>query len=132
MLACNDENGNWDGKVRKIDIEELDLEIEIFGFPEDGIPYQVRKPEERWQGKGGPYIRIGDFREITTYSYGRYVGNIHWDCAVCLPPEVAELINHLIATKQAHCTAGECEIFDKLNAGQPITAHDLCPEWVTQ
>jgi hypothetical protein len=130
LLCCNDRNGSWDGKVRKIDIEESELEVELRGFPDDGIAFEVRNPTERWQGKGGPYLRIGGFREITTYSYSRYVGNIHWDCATVIPSEAAELINYLVQTKQAHCTCGPVEICEKFDADKPITAHDLCENWI--
>lgn len=131
MLCCNDESGNFSGQVCKIDFDELGLEIELDKFPDGGIPMIWRMPSSKTEGKGGPWIGIGGFREITTYSYRHHVGNIFWDCATVLPPEAAELINFLASKDLAHCTTGPCEIFDKINSKIPITAHDLDEKWVT-
>jgi len=132
MFCCNDDHGNFTGTISRIDVDDLELELEIALQPgnEEAIPFSVRTPTEPWDGKGGPWLHIENFRAITTYCYQFHVGNIFWDYAQVLASDAAELFNYLKDKALVDCTAGPSELYEKFHNSERITAHDLDETWL--
>lgn len=106
-LACNNDNGNHTGLISAVEV--LDT------------IYLEGEPVSLTIGHGAMSITGMRF---DLNGYGRWVGNICWDCATLESADVATIINYL-RTLGWSCTEAESGLFDKFHAGQEITAKEL-------
>lgn len=107
-LACNNDNGNHTGVV--VAAEVLDT-IYLEGDP---VSCTATSPS---------VLNIAGL-SFNLKGYGRWVGNICWDCATLESTHVATIINYL-RTLGWSCTEAESSLFDKFHSGQDITAQEL-------
>jgi hypothetical protein len=111
MLACNDDNGNFDGKMRIVEVHDC-LYLEHEGFLEDeGLAFALGDDH------GVPSLVIGGCK-FQYISRREWVGNICWDLFWMYGKAVQELLNYLVKTGQFTCTQGESRLYNWWEKGE--------------
>lgn len=119
MLACNDDNGMFDGNIRMIDIHDSMMLESCFiddehGFDFVGVEFSLDSGTLVSNGHRFPYVRRLE-----------WCGNMCWDLFVMYALDCQRLLNYLQGA-QMHgrriytCVEGESRLFEHWNAGRQI------------
>jgi len=98
MLACNDEGGNWSGRVARINVELGDDEWQFEAFDLDG-PTLKQVPNRT--------LRIAGKFFLPYVGYQAWVGNWCWDQVACTPEHAQRLLNYLRSSQETWDLTGE-------------------------
>lgn len=116
LMACNDDNGNHQGFAEQIQFEmddNFDPVLELEGVISCEIVFRVSR------GVTTGRLRLSH-RWFPIEGYGTWVGNMCWDAARITTETAAAIANYLLALKKLDCVAGQVELYEAWNAGQPI------------
>lgn len=106
-VATNDDNGNHTGLVTVVEVSDV-IYLE-------GEPVTCRPDVKTFKIAG---------LSVPLHGYGRWVGNMCWDCALLESADIATIINWL-RTLGWSCTEAESSLFDKFHNGRDITAEEI-------
>jgi hypothetical protein len=118
-LCCRDGQGNFEEKVYKIHVGEIEIDCDFM----EGVDllYLDQDQQKHWFPSG--YIKIQD-RILPVLGCREYYGNLCWDGVEMKPEVVIEIINYLMS-EGFGCEAAPTEIFDMWDKKEPLSAKHI-------
>lgn len=105
MLCCNDANGTFTGRVRKIDIDDQGELIELESPWCSESDYNRVFPSVRIEQH---HLHVGHVKLLVAEHRSR-VGNIFWNRAMVLKQDTKKLVRYLAGTRKWQIVGGPIE-----------------------
>ena len=116
MLCWNDDYGNFDNQIRRIDIHEA-LQLDSHFVDEDGESIGLSCALGTDEDAGS--ILIGT-RKFSYLDRRMWVGNIYWDLVWMYGKDLLEFLNYIQQTKHFDMEEAEHRLFNWWESGKPF------------